>query len=175
MAEVAGTSAEPGLSEVKRHLDWFAEKGPDGLVAARPSSWEVSYDAPIYLDYRWVAMLDPYELSHHVDVANLREEDVHDRRTWRADLHALPDDGLFDGALFTFVQGTDPDLFFPERGASTKEAKEVCRGCVVREDCLEYALQNGEKFGIWGGMSERERRRIRRARAIARRSAVETA
>ena len=68
--------------------------------------------------------------------------------------------------------GVDPDLFFPERGASTKEAKEVCRGCVVREDCLEYALSNSEKFGIWGGMSERERRRIRRARAIARRSAA---
>ena len=60
--------------------------------------------------------------------------------------------------------GVDPDLFFPERGASTREAKEVCRGCVVREDCLEYALANGEKFGIWGGMSERERRRVRRAR-----------
>jgi len=60
--------------------------------------------------------------------------------------------------------GVDPDLFFPERGASTREAKEVCRGCVVREDCLEYALANGEKFGIWGGMSERERRRLRRAR-----------
>ena len=68
--------------------------------------------------------------------------------------------------------GVDPDLFFPERGASTREAKEVCRGCVVREDCLEFALSNGEKFGIWGGMSERERRRIRRARAIARRSAA---
>jgi WhiB family redox-sensing transcriptional regulator len=65
--------------------------------------------------------------------------------------------------------GVDPDLFFPERGASTREAKEVCRGCVVREDCLEYALSNGEKFGIWGGMSERERRRLRRARALARR------
>ena len=64
--------------------------------------------------------------------------------------------------------GVDPDLFFPERGASTREAKEVCRGCVVRDDCLEYALTNGEKFGIWGGMSERERRRIRRQRALAR-------
>lgn len=66
--------------------------------------------------------------------------------------------------------GVDPDLFFPERGASTREAKEVCRGCVVREDCLEYALANGEKFGIWGGLSERERRRIRRARALGRRT-----
>ena len=68
--------------------------------------------------------------------------------------------------------GVDPDLFFPERGASTREAKEVCRGCVVREDCLEYALANGEKFGIWGGLSERERRRLRRARALSRRVAV---
>ena len=68
--------------------------------------------------------------------------------------------------------GVDPDLFFPERGASTREAKEVCRGCVVREDCLEYALNNGEKFGIWGGMSERERRRIRRQRALARAAAA---
>lgn len=66
--------------------------------------------------------------------------------------------------------GVDPDLFFPERGASTREAKEVCKGCVVREDCLEYALAGGEKFGIWGGLSERERRRIRRQRSIARRA-----
>jgi WhiB family redox-sensing transcriptional regulator len=64
--------------------------------------------------------------------------------------------------------GVDPDLFFPERGASTREAKEVCRGCVVREDCLEFALANGEKFGIWGGLSERERRKIRRRRALER-------
>lgn len=67
--------------------------------------------------------------------------------------------------------GVDPDLFFTERGASTREAKEVCKGCVVKTDCLEYALDNGEKFGIWGGMSERERRRLRRARAIERRAA----
>ncbi|MFZ4519640.1 MAG: WhiB family transcriptional regulator [Microthrixaceae bacterium] len=69
---------------------------------------------------------------------------------------------------FANCLGVDPDLFFPERGASTKEAKQVCQGCVVREECLEYALANGEKFGIWGGLSERERRRIRRQRALAR-------
>ena len=62
----------------------------------------------------------------------------------------------------------NPDLFFPERGASTKEAKAVCQGCEVRGDCLEYALANGEKFGIWGGLSDRERRRILRQRALAR-------
>ncbi|MCU1492183.1 MAG: putative WhiB family transcriptional regulator [Acidimicrobiaceae bacterium] len=65
--------------------------------------------------------------------------------------------------------GVDPELFFPERGSSTREAKEVCRGCVVRVDCLEFAIANGEKFGIWGGMSERERRRVRRARVLQKR------
>ena len=69
---------------------------------------------------------------------------------------------------FANCLGVDPDLFFPERGASTREAKEVCRGCVVRGDCLESALQHSEKVGIWGGMSERERRRIRRQRALER-------
>ena len=58
--------------------------------------------------------------------------------------------------------GVDPDLFFPERGASTTTAKEVCRGCVVRQDCLDYAMRHVERFGIWGGLSERERRRLRR-------------
>jgi WhiB family transcriptional regulator, redox-sensing transcriptional regulator len=62
--------------------------------------------------------------------------------------------------------GIDPELFFPERGVSTAEAKEVCRGCMVRVECLEFALDSGEKFGIWGGMSERERRRLRRQRAL---------
>lgn len=63
---------------------------------------------------------------------------------------------------FANCLGVDPDLFFPDRGASNREAKEICRGCVVRNDCLEYALSQGEKFGIWGGMSERERRKYRR-------------
>lgn len=64
-------------------------------------------------------------------------------------------------------EGVDPDLFFPERGGSTKEAKAVCRACCVREICLEYALVTVQKFGIWGGESERGRRRIRRQRGIA--------
>ncbi len=66
---------------------------------------------------------------------------------------------------YAACMGVDPDLFFPERGASTREAKAVCGRCVVRTECLEYALSNAEKFGIWGGMSERERRRIRKLRA----------
>lgn len=57
---------------------------------------------------------------------------------------------------------TDPEAFFPEKGGSTREAKRICQGCEVKDRCLEYALANDERFGIWGGLSERERRRLKR-------------
>jgi WhiB family redox-sensing transcriptional regulator len=57
---------------------------------------------------------------------------------------------------------TDPEAFFPEKGGSTRDAKKICASCEVRAQCLEYALQNDERFGIWGGLSERERRKLRR-------------
>ena len=60
--------------------------------------------------------------------------------------------------------GVDPGLFFPDRGASIKEAKETCRSCVVKEECLNFAISSGEKFGVWGGLSERERRKVRKSR-----------
>ena len=67
-------------------------------------------------------------------------------------------------ARANYLAADRPDIIFA--------AKEVCRGCEVRHDCLEFALQNGEKFGIWGGLSERERRRIRRQRAQVARSTI---
>ena len=54
---------------------------------------------------------------------------------------------------------TDPEAFFPEKGGSTREAKRICSRCEVKSECLEYALMHDERFGIWGGLSERERRR----------------
>ena len=57
---------------------------------------------------------------------------------------------------------TDPEAFFPEKGGSTREAKKICLGCEVRAECLDYALAHDERFGIWGGLSERERRRLKR-------------
>lgn len=62
----------------------------------------------------------------------------------------------------------DPEIFFPERGGSSKAARAVCRDCSVRMECLEYALNNKEQFGIWGGTSERERRRLRKERTLRR-------
>ena len=59
----------------------------------------------------------------------------------------------------------DPEIFYPEKGGGYLAAKEVCYGCEVRAACLDYALEHGERYGIWGGLSENERRRIRRAAA----------
>lgn len=55
---------------------------------------------------------------------------------------------------------TDPELFFPDKSGSTREAKRVCQSCEVRTQCLEYAIANQERFGVWGGLSERERRKV---------------
>ena len=81
-------------------------------------------------------------------------------------LEQMPDglgpEGEFGWQERALCAQTDPEAFFPEKGGSTREAKKVCLGCDVRADCLDYALAHDERFGIWGGLSERERRRLRR-------------
>ncbi len=57
---------------------------------------------------------------------------------------------------------TDPEAFFPEKGASSREAKRICGLCEVKVECLAYALGRNERFGVWGGLSERERRKLQR-------------
>ena len=61
-------------------------------------------------------------------------------------------------------RGIDPDIFYPPEDDSAEEAKAVCEVCVVRQACLEHALSNREKEGVWGGATERERRRLIRQR-----------
>ena len=73
------------------------------------------------------------------------------------------DDAEGEWAERALCAQTDPEAFFPEKGGSTREAKKVCLGCDVRSECLEYALANDERFGIWGGLSERERRRLKKS------------
>ncbi len=73
------------------------------------------------------------------------------------------DDGAFAWQAEALCAQTDPEAFFPEKGGSTREAKRVCESCTVRAECLEYALAHDERFGIWGGLSERERRKLKRA------------
>lgn len=60
---------------------------------------------------------------------------------------------------------TDPEAFYPEKGKPTAPAKRICLACEVRAECLEYALTHDERFGIWGGLSERERRALKRRAA----------
>jgi WhiB family redox-sensing transcriptional regulator len=62
---------------------------------------------------------------------------------------------------------TDPEIFFPEKGGSSRAAKSVCARCDVREQCLRYALEHDEKLGIYGGLAPRERRALMKARAAA--------
>lgn len=62
---------------------------------------------------------------------------------------------------------TDPEAFFPEKGGTPEPAKRVCARCEVRAECLAYALTHDERYGIWGGMTEHERRRLRRSRGQA--------
>lgn len=70
-----------------------------------------------------------------------------------------------DGFMaFGACRGVDPDVFFPDQGQSLEPARRICADCAVRDECLEYALDNRERFGVWGGTSERERRRLRRDR-----------
>lgn len=74
-----------------------------------------------------------------------------------------PAEPWMDKAL---CQGVDPEVMFPEDLAGVEEAKAICYQCPVREACLEYALVHRERHGIWGGESERERRRIARRRRL---------
>ena len=61
-------------------------------------------------------------------------------------------------------RGIDPDIFYPASEEEADEAKAICAVCPVREACLEYALANRERDGVWGGATERERRRMIRQR-----------
>ncbi|GAA4744236.1 hypothetical protein GCM10023328_27550 [Modestobacter marinus] len=102
-------------------------------------------------DYR-TAAAEAAPVTYGQDVLGLA--DVFD-----ADFPGTEDQSWQERAL---CAETDPEAFFPEKGGSTREAKKICTGCEVRAECLEYALTMDERFGIWGGLSERERRRLRR-------------
>ncbi|MDQ1034934.1 WhiB family redox-sensing transcriptional regulator [Streptomyces sp. V3I8] len=79
----------------------------------------------------------------------------------RNDTTAVPDLSWQEQAL---CAQTGSDFFFPEPGSSVREAKQICGMCEMRSACLEYALNHDERFGVWGGLSEKERLGLRRAR-----------
>lgn len=90
------------------------------------------------------AVLDP-DTEDTLDLIEQLENLTRSRDEWMAD-------GL--------CAQVDPELFFPEKGGSPVEAKQVCDRCAVRAECLEAALARRERYGVWGGMSERERRKL---------------
>ena len=61
---------------------------------------------------------------------------------------------------------TDPDLWFSPGALEHKEAKRICRDCPVRRECLDYAMLGSIDHGVWGGLTERERRRVRRQQLL---------
>lgn len=75
-------------------------------------------------------------------------------------LGGLPRGKWVDDALCAEIGG---DSWFPDKGENPAAAKKACRRCPVRIECLDYAMSTGERHGIWGGLSETERRRARRA------------
>ena len=77
-------------------------------------------------------------------------------------IDAIEDENELSWQESALCAQTDPEAFFPEKGGSTREAKKVCVGCDVLGSCLEYALAHDERFGIWGGLSERERRKLKK-------------
>jgi WhiB family redox-sensing transcriptional regulator len=109
-----------------------AASAPHGYVPSAPENWFVD---PVRLGVPGVRQPD-------------RDEQLVDNPlAWQSD---------------SLCAQTDPEAFFPEKGGSTRDAKKICASCEVRVHCLEYALENDERFGIWGGLSERERRKLRK-------------
>lgn len=77
-------------------------------------------------------------------------------------------------------QSADPEIFFPVSGARAcaaqiEQARRICGGCLVRRECLDYAMNNGESHGIWGGTTPEDRTRTRRSEAARRRHAARRA
>ena len=77
----------------------------------------------------------------------------------------LPTTAVPPWMLSAVCAQTDSELFFPDKGESNRAAKQICAGCPVRDECLEHAMEHGEPFGVWGGLSEHERRGLTRTRA----------
>jgi WhiB family redox-sensing transcriptional regulator len=61
----------------------------------------------------------------------------------------------------------DPDLWFPDKGGSTRVPKQICAGCPIKAECLAWAIATDERYGVWGGLSEKERRALKRRQQVA--------
>lgn len=145
--------ADPGAAERYRQQTQSLEDEATAFLAAHEALSEGT-DVESFLD------AEPAETSRRRSTPERVEQAV-----WIG----LPgigsefdDEGELGWQADALCAQTDPEAFFPEKGGSTRDAKKVCGACNVKAQCLEYALANDERFGIWGGLSERERRRLRK-------------
>jgi WhiB family redox-sensing transcriptional regulator len=129
---------------------------PDGYVALPESlpPAKVLRKAPLYSH----SMISKGGSSQRVTPATFDQHDIRAMDLFGVDVP----EGVLSWQEKALCTQTNPDSFFPEKGESAQEAKRVCRSCEVRSECLKYALDKDEPYGIWGGLSELERRRVRR-------------
>lgn len=140
--------------------DWFVDPAdPNAAGSLERSGKESLEDAGTAFLAAHGTEVEDLETSHVGDVAGVPAP------VWiglRPGLDDFSDEGELGWQTDALCAQTDPEAFFPEKGGSTRDAKKVCGSCNVKAQCLEYALANDERFGIWGGLSERERRRLRK-------------
>lgn len=139
--------------------DWYVDPADPGAAAFHERESRKS------LEDAATAFLDLHQDDEAAAVHPQSVETGTNQVVWIG-LGTQPDDFSDEGELGwqtdALCAQTDPEAFFPEKGGSTRDAKKVCGACNVKAQCLEYALANDERFGIWGGLSERERRRLRK-------------
>lgn len=113
-------------------------------------------------------IIEPERLTDIADGDELEEDAEPDadsdakRRNISAPRANFYNDDDLDWQENALCAQTDPEAFFPEKGGTTKPAKKICEHCDVKAECLDYAIRHDERFGIWGGLSERERRKLKR-------------
>lgn len=131
--------------------------GPFEDFATTKSDWDEHIDAKVTIVQ--ASLVESTETENAIQAETLRLSKLADmigttfmNRPWR------------DKAA---CRGIDPNVFFPIVKGEDEQAKAICVSCSVRQDCLEFAINNGEKDGIWGGANESERRRITASRKPA--------
>lgn len=149
-----------GLTEeVNDILTQAAQRAAPHLVRAAANQIALSQEPPRPLKQSPAKVESPQQNN---TVAVRRSEYEPLPSDFFVKLMGVEDEGYLAWIDRALCAQTDPNAFFPEKGGSTREAKSVCQQCDVRSECLEYALGNEERFGVWGGLTERERRILKR-------------
>lgn len=152
VSQVAQTRGQRGIP-----ADWFVDPADPGAAQSHEAANRQA------LEDQATAFLHEHDyVAQPSDVPESASTAVPVWIGIRPGLDDFSDEGELGWQTDALCAQTDPEAFFPEKGGSTRDAKKVCGSCNVKSQCLEYALANDERFGIWGGLSERERRRLRK-------------